>query len=321
MAQKLWWLRTVALSGFVFSLLACTVPEQSVPTEIPATKTATPVVPETKLEEIQTNGAVRCGVYLDYPGFAHIDYNGTYAGLDMDICRALAVAIFDNVDATVFDGFVMAEVSAALEANTVDVVMHSPRPQLGIENPNLGYAKATYTTGAGLLVADDFAGWHSLHDVPTCALPIGDFEPQLDPLFVAAGDQDLDLEYEPAWPRLYERYNQGECQALILPRPMLIEARRQMSSDRPSRVLPLTFDLQPVGPIVWTVDPNWIELVNAVIDCLNQPDAEIDFSNVGLTETTCSTIISKIGTYTDIYERNLGANSSNPLPVAEEIAN
>ncbi len=305
---------------FVFAVIGCSAPEPVAPTAIPATEAPT-ADPLTKLEQVQENGVVKCGVYLDYPGLAHIDYDGVYSGLDMDICRAIAVAIFNNADAVAFDGFVMGDVSGALLTDAVDIVMHTPRPQLSIEDPAIGYAQSTFVSGAGMLVGADFEGWSSLNNVPTCALPVGDFEPQLDPLFVADGDQDLDLEYIGEWPRLYERFNIGECKALILPRPMLIEARRQMSAAQPSKILPLTFDLQPVGPIVATRDADWVTLVNSVISCLQSSDSNVSFSTVDLPTTTCEQIQTGVGSYAEIYSRHLGPETQNPLPVAEEIAN
>ncbi len=295
-------------------LAGCSTPPAPEPTQVPPTATPEPLP---IAEQVKQNGVVRCGVYVDYPGFAYINDDGAYSGLDTDICRALAAALFDDPNAVHFDGFVMADPIANLKNHTVDIVFHTARPQLGIEDGAIGYARSVYQSGAGLLVNADYTSWNSLHNVPTCALPGADYEAVLDPLFVAENDQDLDLEYVDLWTTLYGRYNSGDCKALVLPRPMLIEAHRAMTDPAASKILPLNFFPQAIGPLISTSDSNWIATVNAVIGCLQQLDDTATAEEIGLPANYCDQIHAHLGTYTQIYDRNLGKETPNFLPLAE----
>src|SRR5262245_41713056 len=48
------------------------------------------------LEKVKKNGYLRCGVNEGLPGFANPDSKGNWTGLDVDFCRAIAGAIFND---------------------------------------------------------------------------------------------------------------------------------------------------------------------------------------------------------------------------------
>ena len=48
------------------------------------------------LEDVKTRGVLRCGVAPSAPGFAAKDAQGTMRGFDIDLCRAIAAAIFGD---------------------------------------------------------------------------------------------------------------------------------------------------------------------------------------------------------------------------------
>src|SRR5436190_19060977 len=52
----------------------------------------------TRLERIRQRGTLGCGVEPSVPGFSEVDAAGTYRGLDVDICRAVAAAILGSAD-------------------------------------------------------------------------------------------------------------------------------------------------------------------------------------------------------------------------------
>ena len=48
------------------------------------------------LDQVKQKGFVQCGVTQGLPGFSSPDDKGTWTGLDVDFCRAMAAAIFDD---------------------------------------------------------------------------------------------------------------------------------------------------------------------------------------------------------------------------------
>src|SRR5262245_19319886 len=73
-----------------------------------------------RLDEIRARGVVTCGVGPGVPGFSEVDKQGRYAGLDVDICRALSAAIFGQPDRVRY--VITATIQDFLKSTDIDVV-------------------------------------------------------------------------------------------------------------------------------------------------------------------------------------------------------
>ena len=51
---------------------------------------------DTKIEDVREKGFVQCGVSQSVPGFSNADDAGNWSGIDVDVCRAVAAAVFDD---------------------------------------------------------------------------------------------------------------------------------------------------------------------------------------------------------------------------------
>ena len=54
------------------------------------------------LQEVRDRGTLRCGVNDAVPGFGFLQPDGTFAGFDVDFCRAIAAAVFGDANAVEF---------------------------------------------------------------------------------------------------------------------------------------------------------------------------------------------------------------------------
>lgn len=48
------------------------------------------------LDAVKKKGYVQCGISDGLPGFSYADAKGNYLGLDVDVCRAVAAAVFGD---------------------------------------------------------------------------------------------------------------------------------------------------------------------------------------------------------------------------------
>ncbi|MCB1913737.1 MAG: transporter substrate-binding domain-containing protein, partial [Rhodocyclaceae bacterium] len=48
------------------------------------------------LDAVMKKGFVQCGVSDGLPGFSYTDQKGQYRGIDVDVCRAVAAAVFGD---------------------------------------------------------------------------------------------------------------------------------------------------------------------------------------------------------------------------------
>ncbi|RPI57603.1 MAG: hypothetical protein EHM56_03405, partial [Chloroflexi bacterium] len=70
------------------------------PTAAPAAQA--PVAAGRILEAVRSRGRVVCGVHTSLPGFGYLDADGRNVGFDIDLCRAVAVAMFNDPEAVEF---------------------------------------------------------------------------------------------------------------------------------------------------------------------------------------------------------------------------
>ena len=91
------------------------------------------------LDAVKAKGFVQCGVTGGVPGFSAPDANNVWTGLEVDYCRALAAAIFNDPDAVRYTPLTSQERFTALSAGEIDVLSRtttwtmSRDTQLGIK--------------------------------------------------------------------------------------------------------------------------------------------------------------------------------------------
>lgn len=74
------------------------------------------------LDAVKRKGYVQCGVSDGLPGFSYADAKGRFKGLDVDICRALAAALFGDAEKVRFTPLPATERFSALQSGTVDLL-------------------------------------------------------------------------------------------------------------------------------------------------------------------------------------------------------
>jgi len=77
---------------------------------------------DTRLEQIQARGTLLCGVAPYDPGFSVAHPDGTYSGLEVDVCRAIAAAIFGSAQDARFQP--VETVHDFLANPHIDIVFH-----------------------------------------------------------------------------------------------------------------------------------------------------------------------------------------------------
>ncbi|PFG54423.1 general L-amino acid transport system substrate-binding protein [Marinobacter sp. LV10R520-4] len=74
------------------------------------------------LDDVQSRGHVQCGVTSGLPGFSQPDEKGSWTGLDVDTCRAVAAAVFGSADKTRFTPLTAKECFTALQSGEIDIL-------------------------------------------------------------------------------------------------------------------------------------------------------------------------------------------------------
>ena len=207
------------------------------------------VMESDRLRTVKDRGNVRCGVNQSVPGFGFLS-EGDVTGFAIDLCRALAVAIFNDPAAAEFRPVTAAERFTALQTNEIDVLIRNT-PWTFSRDVELGtdFGPTTFYDGQGMMVRRD-SGFNSLDDMggaTICVLAGTTTELNLADAFTVRG-----LNYEP---RVFETgdetiaaYNEGRCDGLTSDKSQLAGLRTQTPTPADHMILPETMSKEPLGP-------------------------------------------------------------------------
>lgn len=317
---------------------------------------------ESVLEKVKARGFLTCGVSGDIAGFSNIDLGGvditaidnddspdsssdlidrSLTGFDVDICKAIAVAIFNDPDAVKFRLLDTQERFEELTSGKIDVLSRSTTWTLERDvSINIEFAPVVFYDGQGVMVRKD-SGIKSLQDLRGKNVCVEietttqeNIQDEMRKLGINYALRPLGSQQE-----AYSLYQSGECQGVTADSSQLAATRTTFSNPDDHILLPETISKEPLAPAVLEGDVEWLEIVRWVVFSLieaeelgiNQNNLEtmknstdpkvIRFlgseetgdsigARLKLSPVFTQNIIREVGNYGDIYERNLGKNSS-----------
>jgi hypothetical protein len=83
------------------------------------------------LDDVRSSGIVTCGLDPAKPGFSQQDANLVWSGIYVDLCRAIAAAVFSDPGRTNLVGLASEERVVALQSGEIDVLMQTEALQSG----------------------------------------------------------------------------------------------------------------------------------------------------------------------------------------------
>ena len=287
-----------------------------------------------RLNIIKERGKLICGVSGKLPGFSFVNQNGEYSGLDVDICRAVAAALFDDPTKVEFRNVSIQERFNALKTGEIDLLSRNATWTLSRDTDvGLEFAPVVFYDGQGMMVAKD-SGISKLEDLrgrticvktgTTTLQNLADKMRKIDVAYtpLAIGDED----------QLYNAFLQGRCQAITSDRSQLVGRRSNFPDPEDSIILDLILSKEPLAPAVVPGDPQWIDAVRWTVFALIQAE-EFEITsenlgsfasttdptikrflgqegslgkNMGLTNDFAARIVKHVGNYGEIYDRNIG---------------
>ena len=87
-----------------------------------AALTAASAVQAGTLEDVRAKGFIQCGVSQGLPGFSNPDDSGNWTGLDVDMCRAVAAAVFGDASAVKYSPLSAKQRFTALSSGEIDIL-------------------------------------------------------------------------------------------------------------------------------------------------------------------------------------------------------
>lgn len=296
------------------------------------------------LKTVKERGSLLCtGHDGSYLGFAEVDDKGNWKGLDIDLCRSVATAIFGDPEATKIIPISWAQRWPALQSGDVDIVIKasggtlSRDTELGLQFSN------SYYLGTTKIMAHKELGLTSIKDADggTICIPAGTTQEQQ----IASYTQRLGIKLEPVviqkTEELEQAYFSGRCDTYTQWGPVLAIARAAKGNVDDHVLLPDVLALEPEVMIMRQGDDNWVDIANWTLSALLFAEQEgVTSENVdemraspptpdvakflgvtpgvgkglGLSDDWAYNVIKKMGNFSEIFERNLGQGSPYKMP-------
>lgn len=294
-----------------------------------------------RLDAVKSNGKLTCGVDGGIPGFSFVDESGEYSGLDVDVCRAVAAALFDDPTAVEFRNLDSTERFEALKGGEVDMLSRNTTWTISRDTSvGMEFAPTTFYDGQGMLVREA-SGIKELKDFEgksVCVETGTTTELNLTDRMREAGVNFEPVTFQQADPA-YAAYDEGRCEGFTSDKSQLIARRSTLRNPDEHVLLDVTMSKEPLGPVTINNDSAWFDAVKWITYALIQaeefgitqgnveemknsdsPDIQRFLgtegslgSEMGLPNDFAARVIKHVGNYGEIYGRNLGEGSQFKL--------
>jgi general L-amino acid transport system substrate-binding protein len=292
----------------------------------------------TVLDAIKARGELRCGVSSGVAGFSSLDGSGRWSGLDVDTCRAVAVAVLGDANKVSYTPLSSQQRFAALQANQIDILSRNTTWTLTRDaGLGLSFAAITYFDGQGLLVPRKFGVKNAkeLKGAEICVQSGTTNEKNLSTFMGVNGIKAKAIVYD-NFEAAYKAFFSGRCQAFSTDVSALIGLKnKQALNPDDYMVLPEVFSKEPLGPAVKRGDEEFLAIVRwTVFAMLEAEELGIGKANLqdalkstnpawkrllgqsedlgaplGLKKDWVAQILAQVGNYGEVFDRNLGAGS------------
>nr|WP_248311454.1 amino acid ABC transporter substrate-binding protein [Bosea sp. ASV33] len=291
----------------------------------------------TTLASVKNRGDLICGVSPGLAGFGIPDAKGDWTGLDVDLCRAISAAIFNDPRKVKFTPLSSKDRFTALQSGEVDLLSRTSTWTMSRDTTlGLTFAGVNYYDGQAFLVQKKLGidtarkldgASICLQQGTTTELNVADYfrknKIKYEPVTFDKGDEAI------------KAFESGRCDALTDDSSALYALKLKLVNPAEAVVLPELISKEPLGPVVRSSDLQWFNLVKWTHDAmLNAEELGVTKANVdemlksdnpeirrllgvegkfgegvGLTSDWVYRIVKHVGNYGEAFERNVGQGS------------
>ncbi len=294
------------------------------------------------LDDVKAKGFVQCGVSQGLPGFSNPDSAGNWTGIDVDLCRGVAAAVFGDAAKVKYTPLSAKERFTALQSGEIDVLSRNTTWTATRDTTlGLNFAGVNYYDGQGFMVRKDLGVKSALelsgasvctNTGTTTELNVADFftSNKLEYEIVAFEKAD----------EVVAAYDAGRCDVYTTDASGLYAQRLKLTNPADHTVLPEIISKEPLGPVVRQGDDQWFNLVKWThFAMVNAEELGITSANademkgsdnpaikrvlgvegefgaaLGVGNDWAYNIIKQVGNYAETFNRNVGPDT--PLAIS-----
>ena len=219
---------------------------------------------QSTLDAVRARGFVQCGVNTGLAGFSQPDSKGVWRGIDVDVCRAIAAAVFGDAGKVRYTPATTQQRFTALQSGEVDVLSRNTTWTLSRDTSlGLNFAGINFYDGQGFMVPKklNVKSAKELNGATVCVLPGTTTELNLADYFRANRMTFKPVVIEKL-EELQNAYFSGRCDVFTTDVSGLVSTRGSRAPNPADHViLPEVISKEPLGPLVRHGDDRWFDVV------------------------------------------------------------
>jgi general L-amino acid transport system substrate-binding protein len=293
------------------------------------------------LKTVKDRGMLNCGSNGTLAGFGLPDAQGKWTGLDVDFCRAVAAAIFNDTSKVKFLPLTTKDRFTALQSGEIDVLARNTTWTSSRDSSlGLNFIGVDYYDGQGFMVRKTLKvnSALELNGASICVQQGTTTELNLADFFRAHNMQLKSVTFATA-NEAVKAYDAGRCDSYTTDASALYGERLRLANSADHIVLPEIISKEPLGPVVRHGDDQWFDIVKwTLFAMINAEELGITSKNIdemtkstnpdvkrfvgtdgnygeqlGLPKEWAVSIIKLVGNYGEVFETNVGQGS--PLKI------
>lgn len=294
------------------------------------------------LERVKERGYLSCGVSQGLPGFSNPDSTGKWTGIDVDICRGISAAIFNDADKVRYIGLPAKDRFTALHSSQIDVLSHDTTwTMLRDVGLRVNFTGVNYYDGQGFMLRKslNIKSVREMDGASFCTQTGTTTELNVADYFRLQGLKYEIVAFESTDETL-KAYEAGRCDGYTNDVSSLYAQRLKMAQGDDHVILDEIISKEPLGPAVRHGDDQWFDIVKwTLFAMINAEELSVSSANadealssdnpqvrrfagletdhgsaMGLPRDWALRIIRLVGNYGEIYDKNVGSRSRLQIP-------
>jgi general L-amino acid transport system substrate-binding protein len=288
---------------------------------------------QTTVEKVKARGKLVCGVNTGLAGFATIGSDGSWRGFDVDYCRALAAALFDDASKVEFRPLTAQARFTALQSGEIDVLSRNTTWTLSRDTSlGLNFGPPLFYDGQGMMVPAKLGikAIRALDGAAICVQTGTTTELNLADYFRRQNIKFTPIVFETP-DQTFAAYDSGRCDAITSDISQLLAQKTTLKTPNDHIIFGEVMSKEPLSPAVRHGDDQWFDIIKWVAFGLMQAEEfGITSGNIGefaasqdpnvrrflgleggfgdmlgLSNDFMVRVIRQVGNYEELFTRNL----------------
>ena len=277
------------------------------------------------LDAVKAKGYVQCGVNTGLAVFSQPDSKGVWRGIDVDVCRAVAAAVFGDASKVRFTPLTAQQRFTALQSGEIDLLARNTTWTV-VRDTSLGlnFVGVNYYDGQGFMVPKklNVKSAKDLNGATICVQPGTTTELNLADYFRANR-----MSFKPVVIEKLEEvlnaYFAGRCDVFTTDHSGLIALRSSRAQNPADHViLPEIISKEPLGPAVRHGDDRWFDVVKwSMFAMLEAEEMGLNSKNIDKEASSTNPAIQRVVGSTGDVGKMLGIDNKWAYNIIKQVGN